>query len=197
MFLIIDRLGMQSIMLYWIPVGVFLYILLAQGAHLVGYYLPNMIYRNWLIEGLTFFAIGYQIRRHRNISDKFSDRFLAFIIIITTVLSPLEMLFMGREFGVNIVSFPQVIAIFLICLRHPDFGSGHLLTIIGQQYSMYIYVFHPAVWHFLDGFYSKTGIQGILFIRWIRPLICIGFTFIISFIFGLVLNNLRSIRKVR
>ena len=49
------------------------YICMAQGAHLCGIKVPNMYYRNWLIEGLPFFFAGHWIHANQEkirVSDK-------------------------------------------------------------------------------------------------------------------------------
>lgn len=62
---------------YWIAAVMFLvYVIMAQGMHLIGIPVPDMIYRNWLVEGFAYFMLGHWIHHHQerlNFDNKFYD----------------------------------------------------------------------------------------------------------------------------
>lgn len=84
-----------------------------QGFHLLGILIPNYVYRNWLIEGLAFFMLGRWVKENKN-RVVIPNSALILIIIVSTLLCLLERSIIGRDFGVNLFTFPQVTA-FSIC----------------------------------------------------------------------------------
>ena len=170
-FAVIEKLRWQKLVNIIIPVGIIVYILLAQGAHLIGKNVPNMIYRNFLIEGLPLFSFGYWLHRHQE-KIQIPNKWLLAGIVVFTLLCPLERLLMGRDFGVNIVTFGQVTALFIFCIKNPSFGEKRFLTKFGAIYSLYIYVFHPAVWHLLEKAYSHWHMADNPVAAYAMPILC-------------------------
>jgi len=125
-FAFIEKLNITKCTLYLIPVLFLAYIVLAQVMYIIGFSIPNMYYRNWLIEGLLFFSIGYWIHRRWNIV-KLSNTILIICIVICTFLCIAERIILGRDFGVNISTFPQILFIFLFCLKNSEYGKSTLL----------------------------------------------------------------------
>lgn len=170
-FACIEKLCWQKIINVIIPVGIVAYILLAQVAHLIGINVPNMIYRNYLIEGLPLFSFGYWLHRHQE-KIQIPNKWLLAGIVVFTLLCPVERLLMGRDFGVNIVTFGQVTALFIFCIKNPSFGEKRFLTKFGAIYSLYIYVFHPAVWHLLEKAYSHWHMADNPVAAYAMPILC-------------------------
>ncbi len=154
------------------------YVCLAQGAHLLGIKIPNMYYRNWLIEGLPFFFAGHWI--HAN-QDKItvSDRVLLLIILVSTLLCLVERKLLGRDFGVNIMTFPQVSALFLYAVKYPDRHRG-VIQEIGRRYSMWVYILHPFVFRSMDIFYHHWAVDTVMLVQWFRPIVTVTITLILS-----------------
>jgi hypothetical protein len=190
LFAVAEKLKLYKISAVAIPVGVCVYIILAQGLHLAGIAVPNMVYRNFLIEGFPLFSLGYWI--HRKQADiKISNRVLLIILIASTVLCPVERILMGRDFGVNIVTFPQVISLFLLCVNNPERFSEKKLTSMGLKYSMFVYILHPAVWHTLEFLYRRIGISEVVAAQYIMPILCVIGTLIVSAIVYKLKNQLK------
>ena len=157
LFAILEKLNLRKLAYFAIPVGIAVYILAAQGAHLQGIRIPNMYYRNFLVEGFPLFSLGFWFHEHTE-KKNISNKVLLSIIVVSTLLCPVERQLMGRDFGVNIITFPQVIALLLFGLQNPSFGKGRVLNQLGAKHSMYVYILHPAVWHVLDGvYYGNTA----------------------------------------
>ena len=182
LFALIEKLKLTKYTVYALPVGLILYIALAQGAHLIGISVPNMIYRNFLVEGFFFFALGYWIHRKED-KIKFSNKILIAVLVVSTLLCPVERLIMGRDFGVNIVTFPQVASLFLLCLNDAEKfkrSKRSKLTILGNKYSLYVYVLHPAIWHCLEKIYKVLDINDNTVAMYCMPLLCVTFAIIAS-----------------
>lgn len=182
LFALVEKFSIRKLAYIAIPVGIAAYILCAQGARLMGISVPNMFYRNFLIEGFPLFALGFWIHEHQ---DKIhvSNKVLLLTLVISTLLCPVERLLMGRDFGVNIVSFPQVASLFLLGVNNPGFGAGRPLNRLGAKYSMYVYIIHPAVWHVLDKLYSFLHVNESIAALYARPVLCVAITIMCSIIF--------------
>lgn len=192
-FAVIEKLHWQKIVNIIIPVGIVSYILLAQVAHLFGKNVPNMFYRNFLIEGLPLFSFGYWLHWHQE-KIHIPNKWLLWGIVVFTVLCPVERLLMGRDFGVNIVTFGQVTALFIFCMKNPSVGEKRLLTKFGAIYSLYIYVFHPAVWHLLEKAYSHLHIAGNPVAAYVMPLLCLLGAAVLSIVYVWI-KKMRSLVK--
>lgn len=164
---------------YYISAILFvIYVFLAQGAHLFGVKIPNMYYRNWLMEGLPFFFAGHWI--HAN-QDKInvSDKLLILIILVSTLLCLVERKLMGRDFGVNILTFPQVFALFLYAVKYPDRHRG-VIQEIGKRYSMWVYILHPFVFRSMDKLYHHWSVDTVSMVQWLRPVATVIITLVLS-----------------
>ena len=173
---------------YIISIVLFIaYIFLAQGIHLMGDEMPNMYYKNWLIEGLPFFFAGHWI--HAN-QDKFriSDKVLILIVLVSTLLCLIERRIMGRDFGVNIMTFPQVFALFIYAVKNPDRYKG-VIQEIGKRYSMWVYILHPFVLMSMDKLYHHFSIDTTALVQWGRPIVTVVITLAISAICYCYLNR--------
>ena len=65
------------------------YISLAQGLHLSGIQVPNMIYRNWLIEAFPYFMLGHWIHENQD-KIKITNKILLTITKVSQVMAHLH-----------------------------------------------------------------------------------------------------------
>ena len=117
----------------------FIYVILAQGMHLAGVYVPNFVYRNWLVEAFPFFMLGHWIRENQD-RITFSNNTLLLIGGVFTLLCLAERLFLGRDFGVNICTIPQVFALFVYGVKNPASHKG-VIQRLGRDCSMLVYIY--------------------------------------------------------
>lgn len=182
LFAVIEKLNWQKLSKIYILIGIGMYIALAQGAYLLGITISNPIYRNFLIEGLPLFSLGYWLHRDEE-RIHISNKVLLMAIAAATLLCPLERLLLGRDFGVNIITFPQVVSIFLYCINNPQKGRNSWIMILGLKYSLYVYIFHPMVWHVLDKIYERMHVSENIFVMYLRPILCVFIAILISILF--------------
>ena len=154
------------------------YICLAQGAHLCGVKVPNMYYRNWLIEGFPFFFAGHWIHANQD-KIRISDKILLLIILISTLLCLVERKLMGRDFGVNIMTLPQVFALFIYAVLYPGRHKG-VIQEIGKRYSMWVYILHPFVFRSLDKMFHHWSVDSLTLVQWSRPIATVIITLLLS-----------------
>ena len=167
------------------------YITLAQGMYLLGINIPNLFYRNFLVEGFAFFMLGHWIHKNQAMFTV-SNKSLHFIIVITTLLCLIERYLLGRDFGVNICTIPQVSCLFIYAVCNPKYHKG-LIQEIGKRYSMYIYILHPFVWHSLEYIYGYYNIQTNVLALYIMPLLVLFLSLLISHIVYACNNRLKTI----
>lgn len=168
------------------------YISLAQGLHLAGIHIPNMIYRNWLIEAFPFFMLGHWIHEYQD-KINISNKVLIGIIVITTLLCWIERWLMGRDFGVNIVTIPQVFAMFVYGIKNSPSHEG-MIQRLGRDCSMLVYILHPAVWHSFEGIYKKIGISNNMVALYMMPIIVLLFSILFSLLFNELKNEFKESR---
>ena len=168
------------------------YVCLAQGLHLAGIRVPNYVYKNWLIEGFGFFALGFSLHLF---GEKISlnNKTLLWIIAITTVLSIAERYLLGRDFGVNICSIPQATALMLYAINNPDRHQGAIQR-LGRDCSMMVYILHPAVWHTMDGIYKVLGITSNMPAQYIKPIIVAGLSILGALAFNYIVSTFQNKR---
>lgn len=97
---------------------------------------------------------------------------------------------MGRDFGVNIVTIPQVFALFVYGVKKPFRHEG-VIQRLGRDCSMMVYILHPAVWHSLEAVYGQFGLNDNLPALYIMPV----FVLLLSFVFAIVFNKLVTMDK--
>lgn len=163
------------------------YVVMAQGVHMVGYHVPNMFYRNWLVEAFPYFMLGHWIHENQDRTN-ISNKLLIATIVTTTLLCWVERWFMGRDFGVNIVTIPQVFALFVYGIKNPKKHEG-IVQRIGRDCSMLVYILHPAVWHSLEGIYSKLRWNDNMIALYMMPILVLGMSIMFSIAFNKLMDK--------
>lgn len=191
LYYFIQKLHLEKIAYMLIPVLIIVYITLAQGMHVAGIFVPNFIYRNFLIEGFPFFMLGNLMHKKEE-TWKVDNKIILCIIALTTVMCIGERAILGRDFGVNICTFVQVTAIFMYGINNGERHSGRIQR-IGKKYSMYVYILHPFIWHTLEMVYSGLNISHNIVAMYIMPLLVIILSLLLS---ALCYKIFRSKRKM-
>lgn len=178
LYYFIQKFDLKKIAYISIPILIIIYITLAQGMHIAGISVPNYIYRNFLIEGFPFFMLGNLLHKKEETLKK-DNKIILCIIALTTIMCIGERTILGRDFGVNIFTFVQVIAIFIYGINNGERYSG-LVQRIGKKYSMYVYILHPFIWHTLEMVYSGLSISDNIVAMYIMPLLVIILSLLLS-----------------
>jgi fucose 4-O-acetylase-like acetyltransferase len=100
---------------------------------------------------------------------------------------------MGRDFGVNIVTIPQVFALFVYGVKNPTRHEG-MIQRLGRDCSMMVYILHPAVWHTFEGVYGKLGISVNLAALYVMPILVLAFSVLFSLLFNVVMAKVTERR---
>ena len=152
--------------------------------------IPNFIYRNWLIEGFAFFMLGRWIKENKD-SVNISNVALYIIIVVSTVLCLVERQIMGRDFGVNICTLPQVLALFLYAVKNPERHAGFVQQ-VGRDCSLLVYVLHFFVWDIVAIFYSALGVGDNIVAKYLLPIIVVILSVLVALVFNWIVMKIKK-----
>ena len=155
---------------------------LGQGVHLMDIHIPNFIYRNWLIEGLSFFILGRWIKENKD-KVNLSNIALITIVVMSSILCLVERRIMGRDFGVNICTLPQVFALFLYAVKNPERHEG-IVQRIGRDCSMLVYVLHIFVWQAFIYVYRAIGVNDNALALYLLPIFVVMVSIMMAWLFN-------------
>ena len=157
---------------------------LGQGLHLAGIRIPNYYYRNWIVEGFAFFTLGRWIKENKD-RINWSNTLLILIVAVSSLLCIVERRFMGRDFGVNICTLPQVFALFLYAVKNPQRHEG-LVQRLGRDCSTMVYIIHIFVWQVFALIYNAVGMSDNLPALYLLPILVVIFSILLSLLFNRV-----------
>ena len=184
---------------------VFLLIPILIGAHMVmgnvltlfGMAASKLYYRNFLFFGLPFLLLGIWIRRNQDkLLGHFSRRICMSCMAMGTVLSVIEWFIFGRQemfFG----SILFVIGAFLYAIHRPEAKQDSFITIIGDKYSLFVYIVHCSFISVLDRFAYKLLPEGglLTIYNFVKPLLIFAIAVICACVFTYLLNEWQTRRE--
>ena len=178
LYYIIQKKNLYKLAYCTIIVFIAIYIFFAQGMHMLGKDMPNFLYRNFLIEGFPLFMLGEWIHKEEN-KFNFSNKAIITVIVASTLMCFLERAVMGRDFGINISTFVQVMAIFIYGINNSEKHKG-VMQEIGKKCSMFVYILHPFVWKMLVILSEKINIKGSVVFSYSLPVMVIIITLVLA-----------------
>ena len=152
--------------------------------------IPNFIYRNWLIEGFAFFMLGRWIKENKD-KVNLSNTSLMIIVVVSSLLCLLERRLMGRDFGVNICTLPQVFTLFLYAVKNPERHAG-LMQRIGRDCSMLVYILHIFVWEAIAKVYGAIGMNDNLLALYLLPIIVVIVSILMALLFNWIVSQAKK-----
>ncbi|MBR5272496.1 MAG: acyltransferase [Clostridia bacterium] len=180
-YALVKKFNLYKLAYILIPVFFCVFIFLTRGLELFDIVIPNYYYRNFLIEAFPFFMFGHLVHRYEH-KIRIPSWVLWLILVTSSVLVFFEARVLGTEFDLNVMSFVQAIAIFLLAVKHRNFGKG-VLSDLGRDLSMYVYIFHIVVRRVVFMAYSILGLSlDVEINRRFVPLLVIVGALIVSFV---------------
>lgn len=175
-----------SIIKYEKQIGIVLLIcffVLSYGFYLLGHPLQAGFYRNFLFEGLPFFLFGKYMRQ--SILPKlYENRYKlagGICLLIGCLLSVMERYLIGRDFSLHVSSVIILTALFILAMRGSLERVPKLITSIGRDYSMVVYIIHPAIYLTMDSL-CEVWSDDIIYL-WLRPIITLILSIIVTKLF--------------
>ena len=163
-----------------VPVPEFIRCHLSGGSRFA--HVPNFVYRNWLIEGLAFFMLGRWIKENKD-KVKISNTVLMIVVVLSSLLCLVERQIMGRDFGVNICTLPQVFALFLYAVKNRNRHAG-LMQRVGKDCSMLVYILHVFIWDVIAKVYVILGISNNSLAKFLLPIFVVVASIVTAMVFN-------------
>lgn len=146
--------------------------------------IPNCLYRNFLLEALPLMLLGYSIHKNESfLLKKFSARSAGALLIAGLILSIVERYFLGRDFGMHIGSILMLFALFLFSVAKPKIQKFSWLRILGEKYSLFIYIAHILIWQLIYYFAVYLGISDNSLYLWLQPVLVVVATILAGILF--------------
>lgn len=191
-YAIMIKLGLTK---YSKPLAVVLlscHFILGYGSYLAGHPLSGCLFRNFLFEGLPFFLIGKTFKGFSGMKNDNSRKLGGVLLIVCGIpLSIIERFLIGQDFSVHIAS---LIVIFgeLMWAQTPSEGDRLCdgLAYIGKNCSLYVYIFHVAIYRSLDHLYRYLNIDSNAAIQWLRPIIALIFSLMLAIVIYKITDKL-------
>ena len=142
---------------------------------------------NFITRGLSWFLLGYYLHtpKSKSIRD-FSSVKLWILVVIGCLISIIPVAF-NLKFKFNVIGYiPFALGLFVLTLKEPGRSICKPIEFIGENLSLFIYIFHPLVRDALNTVLAKVGlnIYNNVFL-WVKPIIVLLITILLSYIFYL------------
>jgi len=134
------------------------------------------ILRNFIFVGIPFFIIGNMINKYKCF-ERLENKKLYIIMVISIIVILIESKFYLSELFLGNIFLS--ISIFTFCIKNPNIFKLKHLELIGEKYSLYIYILHPLLKDILNYGYEIIQITNN-FMLFIKPILLIIISIIIS-----------------
>lgn len=195
LYAVVNQFNLYKIAYITAFILLIIFVFLGQGMHLLGKHIPNYIYRNFLFEGFPCFMLGHFLHYQQ---DKIhaKNMLLIGILTVSTGLCLVERYLLGRDFGINISSFPQVISLFLLGVKNSGKMQGVIQT-VGKKASLYVYIIHKPLWHCVERIYSLLHIDNNLMALYLMPIVVVCLSLALAFLCYRIVTEIKTKRDKR
>lgn len=161
------------------------------------YSLPMRYYRNGWIYGMLFFALGYQIAKHKEkLAKSLSKKSLIIILCMGSILSIIEYFLVGEQqiyLGTLVVSCSAFYLSFYC--EVPKLKMFDVMEKIGLEYSLYVYIFHWSVMEITRKFDKELSFSSELWYSYLMPILIAVISIFGSVLLCYITSNLKKISK--
>ena len=163
-----------------------------------GIEINSIYYRNFLLMAFPFFMFGHYIHRNeKELLHKFTLKVCIFMFVLGELLTIPEWYFLDKT-EISIGAVLAAFAIFVLSLHVAERKAKSIITYIGTELSLFIYIIHMAVKLVMDKvaeklFYSFPIVD--LAYQVLKPLLCFGISVVAGILFYKVMNYLKGMRK--
>lgn len=169
---------------------------------IAGYSLSSSVwYFSWYANGLLFISLGIVLKRFEDKIKKLNFNMILIAYFTSFVLMTLETYFSHKLFGLSIsyylFNIVNVICIICIAVLKPDLFSKSKIVNPKGNYTMFIYIFHPAIISVLNFIIKKIGMSENILVSWIAPIIVLILAVASAMIFNKILCIIKDRRKLK
>jgi len=194
----INKFNLYSFSYKMIPVLLIVHFILGNILTICGMEISNVYYRNYLFFGMPFFLLGNYIHRNEELLIERTSRIKwNYVILIGMLMCSVEWYFTGRR-ELFIGAIVMAIAFMLKGCTYPEKAGSNFLTIIGNKYSLFIYIVHLSVDRIMDRVVSMIpgwNPTAALIYSWIKILLVFGASVFGAFVFYKILGMIQNIIK--
>lgn len=188
MYYFIDKYQVHKVSYYLIPLILIINILLGEISIFNNIKIEYETTRNFILTGFPFFMIGNLINYNKD-KFKFKNKTLVLSIIAFTILTIIEYEIVG-SCDIYISTIFLATFIFLYGIKNPNIvGEKNILSIVGEKYSLYIYILQIFV---IDAFKILFYPTKSIAINYLTPLIVVVVLILISSIYLEIKNKLKA-----
>lgn len=163
-----------------------------------GVEINSMYYRNFLLMAFPFFMFGHYIhRKEEELLHQFSLKKCIIMLVLGELLTIPEWYFLDKT-EISIGAVLAAFAIFILSLHVPERKARSIVTYIGTELSLFIYIIHMAVKLVMDKvaeklFYQFPQID--LAYNVLKPFLCFGVSVVAGILFYKVMNDMKGMRR--
>ncbi len=188
---VINRFDLYRKMFWSIPVLLGVHMILGNVLILFGVEVSKLYYRNFLFFGLPFLLFGVWLRRNQaRVMEKLPVKATAGFMLAGPLLSIAEWFVFGRRelfFG----SIVFVLGAFVYALHRPEAKQNSFITVIGEKYSLFVYIVHVSLISVLDRVAYKIlpGGAFTLVYEYAKTFLIFGISVVGAYVFYLLVNT--------
>lgn len=151
-FAIVNHFRCFRIAYISIPVLLICYFFMGNVLGIFGVEIAKYYYRNFLFMGLPLFLLGHWFHRNEvNIMRRLTPKFSIGVLALGFIISVVEWFFEGRQ-DMFAGSLLTVLGIFGVAYYFPERHEKNFLKVVGDRYSLFVYVVHISVLTVLERF---------------------------------------------
>lgn len=193
---------LSILLLFWIA---FRMIVTYFNVSLFGVFLSeSYLYLNWFANGLLFISFGMMLAKYKDKLVNIPYKVLISLLIICIIIQPLEYYILTYKLNYVISYFiGNILCVFTIIalsIKNPNILNNSKFINQKGNYTMFIYIFHPAIITIVKFIVNKAGLESNALMQWTLPIIVLIFAVISAMIFNKILctiKNSRSSGKVK
>lgn len=176
-FIFINKFNLYKVSYKLMLVFIMIHLFLGEGLGFLDIVIPNFIVRNFIFMGLPFFMLGNFIRRHEElVCNLFENYKLIIMIGIGIILTVVER-YIGVKNELYIGSVIVSCSLFIYAIKNKNYQQTSFLSIIGEKYSLFIYLFHNIIIDTINILSNKFKLNENLIFNYFKPtLVCIIIT---------------------
>ena len=141
---------------------------------------------------------GHYIHQNENeLVHKFSLKVCIFMLVLGELLTIPEWYFLDKT-EISIGAVLAAFSIFVLSLHVPERKEKSVITYIGTELSLFIYIIHMAVKLVMDKVTEKLFYnfpKADLVYQVLKPLLCFGVSVVAGILFYKVMDYLKGMRK--
>lgn len=149
------------------------------------------MYGNFLLGGMPFLILGFWIADHKAMLCKIKN--LVYVILVVfgigiSLISVLELEWDVSELGIVMYAT----GLFALAVNNPNAIKENFLSVIGDKYSLYVYIYHIIVFKAINMVFGKLGVENVLIVDWIKPIVVVILSVTVSIVYVKLLEITRK-----